>query len=712
MGVNMITKQFLMDEFRSLGMSRGDTVFVHSAYSSLGRAPGGVEDGPQTVIDSIFEVLGPDGTLIMPTFNYDFLKGAVWDIRTSPSQMGILTELVRQDPRARRMFHPIYSMAAIGKYADELASHRTNDCFGETTIFKKLRDWDAKILIIGLPYSKSITFLHHCEQAAGVDYRFLKEFHGTAIDFEGKAHETTITMFVRDVERGVVLDFEPIGALLDSRVVKMKKIGLGDVRLMKCNDVFRVAVEALQVHKGPGLTYIIETPDRATDWIPPMKTISSLKDVLAEIMPLHRTLASDGTDAALETIGSYFPDNAHYQIETYEPLKPVWTWFVPERYVVHEAYLEIEDGQRVVDFQDNPLHIVSYSLPINQMMEWDALVPHLYYNEERPHAIPWVFKYYERDWGFCLPKHLFDALPRDKKYHAVIHSEFVTDPKRGFKVATALLHPFGGENPAAGEMLIMAHICHPNQANDDAAGVVTALEVARRLAANPLPAGAMSIRFWFGPETIGSIAYLAHHEDLIPCLKGGIFIEMTGNDNSFALQHSRQDMHRLDRVGQYVLKKQGKQFREGAFGDVIANDERVLNGPGVGVPCLSLSRFPYPEYHTSDDNLEIIHEDKLREAADVVEEIIRIYASDYVPQRKFRGPVFLSGQGLWVDWQENWELNRAIEKVMMRFGEKQSVFDIGDELGLDYWETRKFIERFRTRDLIAALPLPGVAENE
>src|SRR5574342_1435289 len=122
MGVDMITKQFLMDEFRLLGMSWGDTVFVHSAYSSLGRAPGGVEGGPQTVIDAILEVIGPGGTLIMPTFNYDFLKGVVWDIRTSPSQMGILTELVRQDPRARRMFHPIYSMAAIGKYAGELAA--------------------------------------------------------------------------------------------------------------------------------------------------------------------------------------------------------------------------------------------------------------------------------------------------------------------------------------------------------------------------------------------------------------------------------------------------------------------------------------------------------------------------------------------------------------------------------------------------------------
>jgi aminopeptidase-like protein/aminoglycoside N3'-acetyltransferase len=692
-------------------MEAGDTIFVHSSYSSLGREPGGVEGGPPTVLEAILDLIGSSGTLILPTFNYDFLKGVPWDIRTSPSQMGVLTELLRQDARARRMFHPIYSMAAIGRHADELASHQSNDCFGETTIFKKFRDWDAKILIIGLAYSKSMTFLHHCEQAANVDYRFLKEFRGTAVDRQGKPHEVTYTMFVRDVDRGVVLDFEPMGALLDRQVVKMKKVGLGDVRVMKCNDVFRVAVKALKEHPGPGLTYILESPEKAKDWIPEMKPIQSLKAVMAEFVPLHRTLASDGLDKALAIVGSYMPENGDYKIETYEPLKKVWTWYVPERYVVRAAYLETTDGRRIVDFSDNPLHIVSYSLPVEEVLTWDQLVPHLYYNADRPRAIPWKFKYYDRDWGFCLSKEMFDSLPHDKKYHAVIDSEFVIDPDRGFRVATSVAQPLGGPNPAAGEMFIMAHICHPNQANDDAAGVVTALEVARRLAVNPLPHGSMSIRFWFGPETIGTIAYLAHHEDLIRGLRGGIFIEMTGNDNSIALQHTRQHDHLLDRIGQYVLRKIGREFREGNFADIIANDERVLNGPGVNVPCLSISRYPYPEYHTSDDNLDIMHEEKLKESADVIEEIIRIYASNYVPKRKFRGPVFLSGNGLFVDWQVNWKLNRAIEKMMMRFEGTQSIFDIVNELDLDYWEAREYVGKFLGRDLIEALPIPAMAED-
>jgi aminopeptidase-like protein len=436
----------------------------------------------------------------------------------------------------------------------------------------------------------------------------------------------------------------------------------------------------------------------------------ALKGILTELYPLHRTLASDGTDRALELVGRRMPEEAGYRLETYTPGAQVWTWKVPERYVVHEAYLETEDRRRVADFAENPLHLVSYSLPVDEVLAWEALEPHLHYSTKRPRAIPWEFKYYERNWGFCLSKQAFDQLPRDKRYHAVIRSEFVTDPRQGFRVGVGLLHPEGGPDAAAGEMIVAAHICHPMQANDDLAGVVTAIGVARRLVGRRLPAGSMSVRFLFCPETIGSIAYLAHHEDLIPRLKAGIFIEMTGNRNPLTLQRSLQDDHLIDRVGRSALAKRGAECREGKFAQVVANDERVINGPGVNVPCISLSRWPYDEYHTSDDNPDIIHEDMLQEAAEVVEEIIRIYATNYVPRRTFRGPVFLSGHGLWVDWRVNWDLNRAIEKIMMRFEGRHSVFDIADELGLDYWETRDYVERFRAKGLVRTEPIPGGGE--
>jgi len=427
--------------------------------------------------------------------------------------------------------------------------------------------------------------------------------------------------------------------------------------------------------------------------------------IVEELFPLHRTLVADGTDQALEVLRRSLA-GIPYDIENYAPGAPAWTWRVPDRYSVREAYLETQDGERIVDFADSALHLVSYSEPVDRVLSWAELETHLHVAPQRPGAIPWEFRYYERTWGFCLSKHAFDALPRDQMYHAVIASEFGRDPERGLRVGLATVEPDGGADGDGGEFIVCAHICHPRQANDDLSGVASAVAVARALAQRPLLPGSMTVRFLFCPETIGSICFLSHNEELIPRLRGGIFSEMTGNANSLVLQRTRQDSHRLDAVARHVLAMRAPEFREGAFREVIVNDEMVINGPGVDVPCISISRWPYPEYHTSDDTPAIINEERLVEAAHVIEDIIRIYATDYVPRRTFRGPVFLSRYGLWVDWRTHPKLNAALDKIMLRLEGDRSVFDIAAEVDVDYWTVREFVERLRSEGLIEVLPPP------
>jgi aminopeptidase-like protein len=427
-------------------------------------------------------------------------------------------------------------------------------------------------------------------------------------------------------------------------------------------------------------------------------------DLVRELYPLHRTLVSDGTDDALERIGRALPASVTYEVERFAPGDQAWTWRVPARWVVHEAYLERESGERVLDFADNVLHVVSYSDPVDALLSWEELEPHLHVSEQRPSAVPWEFRYYyEAGWGFCLSAEQRDALPRSERYRAVIRSEQRTGPDDGLAVATARIGP-----PDADEILLCAHICHPMQANDDLSGVASAVEVLRRLAADPLPDDCLAVRLLLCPETIGSVCYLSHHEDLIDRFRGGVFVEMTGNDNTLALQRSRQDDHVLDRVARAALARRTTPVREGAFRDVVGNDELVINGPGVDVPCVSISRWPYPEYHTSDDSPAILDEGRLVEAADVVEEIVRVFAADYVPRRTFRGPVFLSGHGLWVDWRENPELNHALEKVMLRLEGDRTVWEIAEELGLDFTELLAYLEGYERHQLISRSPVPSV----
>jgi len=239
--------------FKKTGLTAGDVVLVHSSYKSLGP----VDAGPQSVVDALLEVLTPTGTLIIPTFNFNFNKGEPWDIRTTPSHMGVLTEIVRLNPDSRRVFHPFYSFAILGKLKDELTRIRYKDSYGPDSIFMQLRKLDAKIMVIGLSYTHSMTFFHHIEQMEGVDYRFIKKFTGLVTDENGKTYEDTFTMLVRDVDRGVQTEVDPMGEVLEKcGVVTVHRIGDAEVKIMKANDVYRVTAEEMK--KKPGLMYRIE----------------------------------------------------------------------------------------------------------------------------------------------------------------------------------------------------------------------------------------------------------------------------------------------------------------------------------------------------------------------------------------------------------------------------------------------------------------------
>jgi len=251
----MLTFEKLVEGFRGLGLAKGDTLLVHSSYKSLGE----VDGGPQTVIRALEAALDTDGegTLIMPTFNFDFNKGVPWDVRTTPSKMGVLTELVRKDPRAKRVFHPFYSFAILGKHAGMLGGLRYKSSYERNSVFGKLRDLDGKIMVIGLSYNDSMTFFHHIEQMEGVDYRFLKQFTGEVTDENGNTYTDTFEMLVRDIDKGVMTMVDPMGALLEEAgIIKSAKIGEAEVKLMKANEVYEFT--AREMKRDPHLLYSIK----------------------------------------------------------------------------------------------------------------------------------------------------------------------------------------------------------------------------------------------------------------------------------------------------------------------------------------------------------------------------------------------------------------------------------------------------------------------
>ena len=249
----MLSKNDLVNGFQTIGVENGDTLLVHSSYKSFG----GIDGGPQTVIDALLESLGDDGTLIMPTFNFDFCKGEPWDIRNTPSHMGAMTNMVREHPSSKRVFHPIYSFAVLGKNAEYLTEEQYKSSYGANSLFAKLRAINGKIMVIGLLYNDSMTFFHHVEELEGVDYRYLKEFTGMVTDDEGNTYEDTFSMLVRDIDNGVQTMVDPMGNLMEEAgVIRVHKIGEAKVCLMNATEVYEFT--AREMRRDPKLLYYVE----------------------------------------------------------------------------------------------------------------------------------------------------------------------------------------------------------------------------------------------------------------------------------------------------------------------------------------------------------------------------------------------------------------------------------------------------------------------
>ncbi len=412
--------------------------------------------------------------------------------------------------------------------------------------------------------------------------------------------------------------------------------------------------------------------------------------LLVELWPMHRTLNSDDMERALELCGTYIGDD-RYQLHAFKPRTDVYTWWIPERYHVREAWLEIA-GERVADFAANPLHLLSYSKPHIIEGKLEDIRDHIWTNPSRPESIPWEFKYYERDWGFCIRHHDLERFSGEAPVKGVIDVEFGDEP--------FLLGDFYMPGETEEDILFLTNICHPAQVNDSLAGLVIGLEMARQLAERPHRRH--GFRLLIVPETIGTIAWFARNEDAAARIRHAWFCEMVAHDNSFILQLSRQGDALIDRAFLSILphyRRNGVE-RTGPFREVVASDEMVTNGPGFDIPTPSLTRWPYPEYHTSDDNPGIIKQENLIEALGVMMAVWDALEKNYYPRRTFKGPVMLSRYGLWVDWREDRELNLKIDKLLMNLEGDKSVIDIAFELGLPLGTVRNYVDRLVEADLV------------
>ena len=360
--------------------------------------------------------------------------------------------------------------------------------------------------------------------------------------------------------------------------------------------------------------------------------------LIEELTPLNRVMCSTDYDRTVDYLCQVLPLTIlEYPAESCEHNG----WVIPPKWDVSEARI-IQAGKTVYDGTRHPLAVIALSAPFEGRVSREELKNHLHYDHRYSDSLTYHFRQqfrsWDRDWGFCVPKDLYDAL-EPGEYDVRI----VTTEESG--VLKILQGTHRGSLPYT--IALCANLDHPGVANDGLAGVAVGVEIFRRLQGRQTK---YTYKLVLAPGIIGTEYYLgklpaAERQQILECL----CLWMLGSRTGLALQESRDSRSNIEQAMGRIMDNQGISYRRGEFESIIINDEYLWEA--YGIPTSSLSRMPYPEYHSSRDNFSIMSEESLEEAVTVVVGAIDDLESSLLVEKRFEGTLCLSNSryDLYVD---------------------------------------------------------------
>ena len=336
-----------------------------------------------------------------------------------------------------------------------------------------------------------------------------------------------------------------------------------------------------------------------------------------KVFPFMRSLTGKGNVKTLKVFQSYFPE---LRIKSFDCNSNVYDWKVPSEWNVKKAYIEDKNKKKIVNYVNQNLHLVSYSIKVNKRISKSELLSHLYSNSKLKNAIPYVTSYYSKRWGFCVSHNQLKEIKKkyNKKdsFKVVVDSDF---KKKGKMYYGEILIP--GEQKK--EILISTNICHPSMANNELSGPLVALKLAKYFSKKKHK---RSLRIIFIPETIGSIAYVKkNYKRLKKNIIGGYVITCIGDNRNHSFLYSKYKNSLSDNAALKAYKKLKIKFKKYNFLE-RGSDERQFNSPKINLDVCSIMRSKYTkfkEYHTSLDNFNVLTKEGVQGGFNVVKESIK-----------------------------------------------------------------------------------------
>lgn len=420
-------------------------------------------------------------------------------------------------------------------------------------------------------------------------------------------------------------------------------------------------------------------------------TDGALMHALAShLFPLPRSLSGDGVRQTFARLQRELPG-----LETVEvPSGTVcFDWTVPLEWNIREAFVEGPEGERILDFRHNMLHVMGYSLPVDKVLDLQELQEHLYSLPEQPGVIPYVTSYYAPRWGFCL-SHAQRMNLKPGKYRVKIDSTLA----EGSLTYGELLLP-GKEKE---EILLSTYVCHPSLANDNLSGPVLLSALGRWLRTKERR---FSHRLVFVPETIGAVAYINRNfEVLKERTIAGFVLTCVGDENGFSFLPSRRGNTLVDRICRHVLHYAVGEYREYSFLD-RGSDERQYCSPGVDLPVASIMRSKYgeyPEYHTSADDLSFVTPRGLQESFEIYQKCLDALERNEVYRTACCCEPQLGKRGLYPTLSRKDSANevRMMMNLLALADGETNLLDIAERLNVGMWELYSLVDTLAAHGLL------------
>jgi aminoglycoside 3-N-acetyltransferase len=241
-----ISKAGVTAIFQKCGISKGDTVFLHSDALVTAELEGNdIHEKATVLFDGILDAVGTEGTLVVPTFTYSATKGEVFNVAETKSDVGLLTEIFRNRPGVIRTLNPVFSVAVAGAKSKIFAEAAIDDSFGEETSFGLLYQLNAWIVTLGCSLDR-VTFIHYVDQAAKVDYRYFKTFPATIVN-GSETTQNTFRYLVRDLDRKTSAKLDDLRKRLSTEgLLNTDEMGRALLMSVKAQDFFSTAVDMIK----------------------------------------------------------------------------------------------------------------------------------------------------------------------------------------------------------------------------------------------------------------------------------------------------------------------------------------------------------------------------------------------------------------------------------------------------------------------------------